>query len=49
MLKKALTTLLILALLWLWGCTGIDLVNDPGATYGNCAKRMPYYYCGGNG
>jgi len=46
MSKKAFTLLLTVALLWLSGCVTVTPNTDPGAAFGSCAKRMPYYYCG---
>jgi len=46
MLRKALTLFLMAALLWLAGCATVTPAADPGAHYGPCAQKMPYYYCG---
>lgn len=46
MLLKALLLFLTVALLWSSGCASVTPNTDPGAPFGACAKKMPYYYCG---
>jgi hypothetical protein len=46
MLRKAFILLLMVALLWLSSCGAVAPVTDPGAHFGPCAQKMPYYYCG---
>ena len=49
MLKTTFILLSMLALLWLAGCAAVTPNTDPGAAYGPCAQRMPYWYCGPSG